>query len=640
MKKYCDVFGRETESSKSGEIIHEIGRIYRKRSPDKISLIKSAGLLNAAIVRNPLTVSQVQSDLEELCGHILQLANARKQNVNLLKKVKAVKVSMTELRTEVEKILEKSVKKIPTNVAPEELEGLKREKILAIQNLNKTIKDKHKQTMAEVSQYCENVMGEPPCAYAVVGLGSLAREEITPYSDFAHIILLEDEKDFESHLEYFRWYSVIFHVIVLSLQETILPSLNVRSLNGYQSYVDDDRLVAAENFDLRFNWFFDHITPRGISFDGMMPHGCKFPLGRTQHTKHKLWTTKLIKPVSEMLKYLSYEADVKNGYHLAIILIKNCFVYGNESIFQQFSRGTQKHLDEKIQTKALKSNVLRAIKEDLDNNSTRVVLTKLNPEDTINLKRIFRSTTIFIEDLAYVHNISANSCFDIIDELEKRNKATQTTADKLRYAIAIACEIRLRVYANKKSQFDVFYMKRTEENIRTFMDIVGEASTINYFQIAYCLQCDIAKQLSLSQFFFSDPQQFNGFLGLVFEIPQLATLAMTSSKQFVDIWKFNFDEHIKQLEEGAQSDSGLFQEINRYFTNLGIDFQKYFRIGIEAWINRYFDTNRSDLMQFGVNVVKNLIIRRFKKTTDPPSFPLSPEQITNISQYIRAGYVL
>ena len=98
--------------------------------------------------------------------------------MNLLKKAEAVKVSMTKLRTKVKKILEKSVPKILTNVAQEELEGLKREKILAIQNLNKTIKDKYKQTMAEVSQYCEYVMGKPPCAYAVAGLGSLARTSL------------------------------------------------------------------------------------------------------------------------------------------------------------------------------------------------------------------------------------------------------------------------------------------------------------------------------------------------------------------------------------------------------------------------------------------------------------------------------
>ena len=48
----------------------------------------------------------------------------------------------------------------------------------------------------------------------------------------------------------------------------------------------------------------------------MMPHACKFPLGRQQHTKHKQFTTELIKPVSEMLEYLSFEADLKNIINL------------------------------------------------------------------------------------------------------------------------------------------------------------------------------------------------------------------------------------------------------------------------------------------------------------------------------------
>jgi len=82
------------------------------------------------------------------------------------------------------------------------------------------------------------------------------------------------------------------------------------------------------------NWFYDVITPRGISFDSMMPHACKFPLGRQQLTKNKEFSTELIKPVSEMLKYLSGE-DLKNGYHLADILTKTCFVHGNQLIYKR-----------------------------------------------------------------------------------------------------------------------------------------------------------------------------------------------------------------------------------------------------------------------------------------------------------------
>ena len=48
--EYCDITGKETQPKKAAEIIYELGKIYRTRSSDKLSLIKSVGLLNVAIV--------------------------------------------------------------------------------------------------------------------------------------------------------------------------------------------------------------------------------------------------------------------------------------------------------------------------------------------------------------------------------------------------------------------------------------------------------------------------------------------------------------------------------------------------------------------------------------------------------------
>ena len=84
-----------------------------------------------------------------------------------------------------------------------------------------------------------------------------------------------------------------------------------------------------------------------------------FPLGRQQHTKHKYFTTELIKAVTEMLEYLSLEADLKNGYHLADILTKTCFVLGNDDIFKQFVDGTQNYLDTKLHTDTI-SDITKA----------------------------------------------------------------------------------------------------------------------------------------------------------------------------------------------------------------------------------------------------------------------------------------
>ena len=335
--------------------------------------------------------------------------------------------------------------------------------------------------MANISQFCEDVMGEPPCKYAIVRMGSLAREEITPYSDFEHIILLFDHKNYKRHLEFFRWFSVIFHVIVLNLQETIIPSLNIGTLND-------------KNCKLG-NWYCDVITPRGISFDGMMPHACKFPLGRTQHTKYKPFEIELIKPISEMIKYLSSEADLKNGYHLADMLIETCFVFGNKSIFKQFIHGIHNFKSKQSESEKL-ANIKKQVKDDLKKFATRFRLTKLQSQDKINIKQfVYRSTTIFISALGKLFNISANSSFDIVDQMENHHNMSQNTSTKLRYAIAIASEIRLKIYMKSKRQNDCAIDLNQIDGMEQFLSIAGAASTINYFQIAYCLQFKIAKQL-------------------------------------------------------------------------------------------------------------------------------------------------
>ena len=530
----CDESGKETNPAKAAEILHQIGLIYRQRSPDKISLIKSAGLLNAAIVRNPSNVSQIKSDLSELCRHILQTAKANNQTADLVGKSQQVKISVTKLRNEVKVFLKSKVPKISAKFSKKNRKSLSNAKTRAIQQLNKLIANKYKQIMAEISQYCEDVMGKPPCEYAIVGMGSLAREEITTYSDFEHIILLFDDENYKSYLEYFKWFSVIFHIVVLNVQETIVPSLNIACLNDKESSLGD--------------WFYDDVTPRGISFDGMMPHACKFPLGRQQHTKNKQYTTELIKPVSEMLKYLTSDADLKNGYHLADILTKTCFVFGNEDIFKQFAEGVQNYYETKSETDTIDDSK-NQVKQDLNNFSTRFRLNNLKSQHTINIKQlVYRSTTIFISALARKHNISANSCFDIIDEMANNKQITQNTAEKLKFAIAVACEIRLRVYTKKNRQCDnAIYLK--QDDIETFLDIVGVAYTISYFQIAYCLQCEVAKQLNFTKLhFYTDPQLINITIGLAFGMTNLPSFSKDSQKQIWYSNKFDFDACIEQLE--------------------------------------------------------------------------------------------
>ena len=510
IKELCDKeSGKENNPSKSGEIIYQIGKIYRKRSPDKFSLIKSAGLFNAAIVRNPCNVSQIESDLIELCLHVLQQAKARNQNADLIQKATLVKTtSIHKLRKEVRDFIQRSKLKIPVKTIKDDFQNLMKGKISAIKQINEIIADQYKHIMAELSQFCEDVMGKPPCEYAIVGKGSLARKEITPYSDFENIMILSNDillctnQKYEEHLEYFRWFSVIFHVIILNVQETIIPSLNVSVLKGKDPNEKD-------------TWYYDAITPNGISLDGMMPHACKFPLGRQTKTTSKQFIAELIKPVKEILEYLTTKTNLKYGYHLSDILTKTCFVFGNKNVFKQFEDGAQCYRDQKSPTDVIK-DVQTSVTDDLKKFSLRFRLTKLNSQDKINIKQlVYQSTTIFVAALSQIHNISANLSFDIINELEKHKKITEHTAHKLRCAVAIACEIRLKVYMKKESQCDeAVDLKHSDEGVKNFLDIVGVESTVNYFQVAYCLQCEVAKQLNLTKLhFYSNPELINITIG-------------------------------------------------------------------------------------------------------------------------------
>ena len=592
---YCDKFGKETNVIKTSDIIHKIGLIYRNRSPCKLSLIKSVGLLNAAIIRTTdiSKIVQIESDLSETCRHILQQAKAKNQEVDLIKIAETTKTFISELRLKAKTLLNTLV---PTNLessSKHELEKFLLKKADAIEQINKTISNRYIKIMADLGHICEDVMGKPPCEYAIVGMGSLARCEITPYSDFEHMILLDNEENHETKIEHFKWYSVIFHCVVLNFRETIIPSLHITSLNN-------------ESSDLK-DWFYDSITPQGVSFDGMMPHACKFPLGRQEHTSSKLFSTELIKPVKQMLNYLSFEADLKNGYHLADILTRTCFVCGNEKIFEQFFAGYQNYLKMKSETEII-NDVTQQVKDDLNSFSTRSLLTKLMLKNKLNIKKlVYRSATIFIAALARIHNITANSSFDIVKEMANKKKVTENTAKKLRCAIAIACEMRLRVYMDVESQKnDIIDLKQGGKE--KFLSIVGAVSTINYFQITYCLQCEVAKQLKFAKLhFYSDSQLVNITISIVFELKNLTEFYKNSKKCLWNARKFDFDKCIFELEHGINWNYGTSENPenwsnlnvkqlksiadNLYSANIFDEARDFYKLVLELYKNEAKHTN-------------------------------------------------
>ena len=533
LKTICDDEHKELDLELSAKILYEIGLIYKKKKqPLKISLIKCAGLLNAALTREPENAQQIQNSLIELCSNILHKANAHTKADDLIEFSKSVKSAFADLRKYIKSKLENIIQ-ITEKLNESNLKLQEETKIYQVQLLQEYITNVYKRNMADISEYCEKIMGRPKCKYAIVGMGSIARMEITPYSDFEHMILLEDgcqnRDDYQSILEYFRWFSVIFHIILINLQETIVPNLAVQSLN----------YKIPDNPE----WFYDDYTTRGVSFDSINATACKFPLGN-QHYSEESLHYELIKPISEMLKYAT---DPKYLDHFKDILLTTCYISGNRDVYDYYKIVIDKHIEDLSKTKQCLNEREKLLEADFYKFGTRNKLADLKQIPEFNLKKvIYRSTTLFISHLAKINNVSSTSCFDMLDDLAEKQIITVYTRHKLSYAVAIACEIRLKVYIEKESQEEfIKNVDVNDEEKASFYKYVGKKSLLNYFQIAYTLQCMITLK-----YFYDKPFLLNISICWFFNLKNecILLIEMLENNLNKQLQFAGFEQSLKRLE--------------------------------------------------------------------------------------------
>jgi len=304
LKENCSENGTERNEIKSAKIFHQIGLLYfekskedcQSRNTDKsmnqtqkdwdqpgkteISLVKSVGLLNSALIRLRFAICENEStlkketiykDLSHVYQYILEQAYSQissgPQSSHFTNKIDKLIQTSKQIKFQVKTLRKDTKNKLQTGNenfrVSMKAQALQASNIKLMQEIQQYITNQYIKIMQNICQCCLEILGPAPCAFAVVGMGSLARKEITPYSDFEHIILLEEHEKWESNLPYFRWYSVIFHTVILNLQETIIRRLNIKYLNDPTTELGD--------------WFCDAYTPSGISFDSLMPFACKIP---------------------------------------------------------------------------------------------------------------------------------------------------------------------------------------------------------------------------------------------------------------------------------------------------------------------------------------------------------------------------
>ena len=218
-------------------------------------------------------------------------------------------------------------------------------------------------------------------------------------------------------------------------------------------------------------WFYDDVTPRGVSLDGLLPQACKIPLGNMKDFE-------LIHTPEKMAEFQSNDWYRKN-WSLADTLLTFCPLQSEKSVLvEAYRKETDKILsclcdsescqhDSSSDTWPTRGSCrgLRVLQEDLSRYWD--MMTGNNDLDEGKFydvkKEIYRLPDRLITALAKCCEVKSDGIFDILDELFEKEVISSEARDNLASASAIAIRLRLSTYLKVGKQDEQLSILSNEE---------------------------------------------------------------------------------------------------------------------------------------------------------------------------------
>ncbi|XP_019618607.1 PREDICTED: uncharacterized protein LOC109465665 [Branchiostoma belcheri] len=413
-----------------GDVYLDRGTVSRNGS----DFTKASALYNSALVRcqDPDNTQALLHRIKRTEKVFLEKVGGVKEAVSSIVEADLThKSQLQDIRSECDTRLQEIQKLCNYDQGDQKSEetlAAERRRAVAVRRLYHDTTIKIKQFISDLLQECFGLLGDPPCPYAVIGLGSMAREEMTPFSDFEFAILVDESKEEKSNARYFRVLTYLLHLKILNLQETILPAMAIRSLNNFVSG------------DPAENWFYDSVMPQGFAFDGAMPWACKTAIGRGPYKN---------KPALEYIRTPGGMAELQKEEedHVADVLRKVCLITGDQRLVNQYERLVNQYLDSPSHVKGLSVRTERALRTlctDMETFNIHRIPRRAEPFSV--KKFVYRLTSLVVDSLGLLVGSDEKTAAAILSEMTNQTIIHKVNGHHLQVAAAIADETRMRTY--------------------------------------------------------------------------------------------------------------------------------------------------------------------------------------------------
>jgi|GEM_PF-2217319 len=271
----------------------------------------------------------------------------------------------------------------------------------------------YKKMLGSLILNSQKILGPPPCEWTCIGMGSMARNEMCPYSDLEFAFLISENTD--QNLSYFRLLSQFLEINIINFGETHFP-------------------IFAPLFEEEAR---QSLTPKGLSLDT----GGNTPLG-------KPGLYELIGTPEEIARFQSSQW-LKDDLIIASALSAVCYIAGDKRLLLNYNQAKTKQfevtnswipfLGDPFHTQLaieLINGSLKEFKPDLSKHK--------QADKAFGIKKeLYRPFQSVLSALALFAKIPSTSTLEIVSQLLNRNIFCPQGAKNLSRAFQSVLHLRL-----------------------------------------------------------------------------------------------------------------------------------------------------------------------------------------------------